>query len=281
MSNTIKYILGAIAGALLLVSCEINDPVYDFARTGNIAANVYMEIPSANVVAGDSVAFHAEYWSVDDKFNSLSIWYSINTSLGYTISSGISDYEYKLDSTEQARELQEIESYEHNAAAYDTEKRAYIIDDKFPVSYTLSATELKNPITYEESIVHQLFPAHVIESFYNGVFETLDYDQLNELMVINNSIVDSAEFETYFETIQIEDPDNEGEFIDAKVIKEDTKSELLVLFKDVPLEDLIYDATKQYYGLFYQKEYSLNASFRIVNGNGIENFSEEKAITIN
>lgn len=281
MNNTIKHILGVTIGTLLLVSCEINDPVGELARTGNFAANVYMEIPSANVTAGDSVAFHTEYWSVDDKFNSLAIWYSIQTNLVYTINSGISDYMYKLDSTEQARELQEIVNYEHNASNYVTEKKAYVLDDKFPVSYTLSGVELKNPITYNESLVYQLFPASVIEQFYNGIFETLDYDQLNELMVINNNIVDSAAFETYFETIQIEDPDNEGEFIDIKVIKEESKSALFELFKEVPLEDLVYDATKQHYGLFFQKMYDLKASFRIVNGNDIENFSEEKTITIN
>ncbi len=281
MNNTIKHILGVTIGTLFLISCEINDPVGELARTGNMAANVYMEIPSGNVIAGDSVAFHAEYWSIEDKFNSLAIWYSIQTNLVYTISSGLNEYMYNLDSTEQARELQEIAGFEHNTSNYDPEKKAYVIDDEFPVSYTLSGTELKNPIVYDESIVYQLFPASVIEQFYNGIFETLDYDQLNELMVIDNNIVDSAAFETYFETIQIEDPDNEGEFIDVKVIKEESKPALLEFFKEVPLEDLVYDATKQHYGLLFQKGYELNASFRVVGGNGIENFSEEKTITIN
>ncbi len=281
MNSKLKYLLGVIIGSAFLVSCEINDPVTDLVRTGKLAANVYMEIPTGNVTAGDSVDFHAEYWSVDNKFNSLAIWYSINTNLSYTISSGLNDYMYKLDSTELARELQEIEDYEHKDSNYSTEKKAYIIDDKFPVSYTLAGTELKNPIVYDESIVLQLFPASVIEQFYNGVFETLNYDQLNDLMVINNNIVDSAAFETYFETIQVEDPDNEGEFIDVKVIKDESKSDLLKLFKEVPFEDLIYNASKQYYGLFYQRIYKLNVKFRVVNGNDVENFSTEKTITVN
>ena len=281
MNSKLKNILSVTIGSLFLISCEINDPVGELARTGNLAANVYMEIPTGNVTAGDSVAFHAEYWSIEDKFNSLSIWYSIQTNMVYSISSGLNEYMYKLDSTEQARELQEIIDFQHSASSYDAEKKAYVVDDQFPVSYTLSGTELNNPIVYDESIVYQLFPALVIEQFYNGVFETLNYDQLNKLMVINNSIVDSAAFETYFETIQIEDPDNEGEFIDVKVIKEESKPALLELFKEVPLEDLIYDATKQYYGLLYQKGYSLDASFRVVNGNNVESFSQDKTITIN
>ena len=78
--------------------------------TGDIAANIYMVIPSSIVDAGNPVEFHAEYWSVDDEFESLSIGYSIQANMNYSITAVATNYTYTLDSTDVARELQALET---------------------------------------------------------------------------------------------------------------------------------------------------------------------------
>lgn len=280
MTNTLKYISGALAGVFVLASCEINDPINDIARTGGIAANVYMEIPAANVAAGEPVSFQAEYWSVDDQFTSLAIWYSVHANMKYSITGFLTGYTFSLDSASLSRESQEIKAYEHSASNYNAEKFSYVINDQFPVSYTLATTSIENEETYSQDQVDKLFPAPIINSFYEGYFPTLDYKMLQEIMVEENSAMDSATFESQFETVMVT-PDDGGDPVEEKVIKEGSAPVLLTGFKQVPLNALVYNPDKFYYQLNYSKSFQLKARFQVVNGNDVENFSDDKTITVN
>jgi hypothetical protein len=280
MKNTLKYIFGALTGVFLLASCEINDPINEIARTGDIGPNVYMEIPSANVAAGESVAFQTEYWSVDNQFQSLAIWYSVYANYKYSLTGFLTGYTFSLDSASLARESQEIQPYEHSPSSYNEEKFSYVINDQFPVSYTLATTSIENEETYNQNQVDKLFPASIINSFYEGYFPTLDYDMLQEVMVEENSVMDSATFESHFEIV-VTTPDDGGAPVEEKVMKEGSAPVLLASFKQVPLDALIYNPDKFYYQLNYSKSFQLKARFRVVNGNDVENFSDEKTITVN
>ncbi|MEN8115484.1 MAG: hypothetical protein ABFS16_00790 [Bacteroidota bacterium] len=281
MNNTIKLLSGLIAGIVFFASCEINDPVDDIVRTGNIGANVYMVIPSTNVAAGNEVEFHAEYWSVDDQFKSIGIWYSIIANYKYELTASMTGFTHVMDSIELARELQEIKSYEHSAGNYNTEEYSYQIDDKFPVSYTLATTSIKDVDEYNQDQVDELLPKVFINGFYEGFFQSLnnDYDKLKELVVINDTIVDAETFESYFETVTTEDPAG-GDPIETKVLKEDTVPTMLGYVKEIPLDHLVYDTNKQVYKIGYTRFFELETQFRVVNGNDVENFSEAKTVTV-
>jgi hypothetical protein len=282
MKNKIKIIFACAATVTLLASCEIYDPVDEIARTGKITANVYMEIPNTNVKAGESVAFHAEYWSIDDVYNSLSIWYDVNTVLKYEMTASLTGYSQNLDSTVVAREFQEIVSFPHDASNYVSAKKSYIIDSSFPVSYTLATVSIEDVDEYSESQVMQLFPASFINSFYEGFFSSTenDYDLLKTLLVTSDTIVDAETFDSYFEVVLVENPEG-GDPIETMVLKDGAESAMLGYVKQVPLEHLIYNKNKQVYKLLYTRSYELDAKFRVVNGNDVENFSEAKLITVN
>ena len=280
MKQITKYILALILGATTLVSCEINDQIGDIARTGDIAANIYMVIPSSIVDAGNPVAFHAEYWSVDDQFESLSIGYSIQANMNYSITAVATNYTYTMDSSEVAREYQAIKSFEHAAGNYDAEARSYVINDDFPVSYTLATSSIGNSDTYNEELINSVFPAYAIAAFYDGFFETLDYNLMKHYVVTSNGIVDEETFESHWDTELVEDPAG-GDPTEIKTMKAESVETLKSYTKQIPLSQIVYNANKFIYEIGYTKSYELNARFRVVNGTGIENFSEEKTITVN
>lgn len=280
MKQITKYFLALILGAVTLVSCEINDPINDIARTGNIAANIYMVIPSSIVEAGNPVEFHAEYWSVDDQFESLSVGYSIQANMNYSITAVATNYTYTLDSMDVAREYQEIKSFDHSAGNYSDDTRSYVIDDDFPVSYTLATSSIGNEDTYNEELINSVFPAYAIDEFYDGFFETLDYDLMKNYVVTTNEIVDEETFESHWDTETVENPDG-GDPIEIKTMKEESIPVLKSYTRQIPLSDIVYNANKFIYEIGYTRSYELKTRFRVVNGLGIENFSEEKTITVN
>ncbi|WP_430813939.1 hypothetical protein [Carboxylicivirga sp. RSCT41] len=281
MKNIIKYFIFLLPGMLIFSACEINDPVDELVRTGYMGANVYYETGATNSKAGADVPFYTEYWSVDDRFNNLELWYGIQKSLKYGLTSGVNDYSLSLDSAETARESQVILEYEHVTTSYDVEKAAYIIDDSFPVSYTLAPTIIENPGSYDEGQVTKLFPASFIEQFYDGLFETLDYELLQLILVERAALIDQETFDTHFDDVEIIDPDTEEVIGSEKVMKEESKPVLYELFSQVPLQDLIYNPNTFAFQILYSRIYTLESQFRVVNGNDVEVFSELKAVEIN
>lgn len=286
MKNLIKYISFAIAGVFGLLSCETYDVVDEIAQPGHYAANVYIEVPSGNVNAGDSVDFTVEYWTIGDEFTDLGLWYSLDINLNYELTSVYNqDYSFSLDSTKLVREFHEVNAYEHSVQNYDEEKEAYVIEDGFPVSYTLAATEINSPDTYNESQINSLFPSSVFQRFYEGLFETLGYDVLKEILVTDFEMIDEVTFDSYFTEIEVEQPpveegeeQPEPEYIYE--MNEDAGPVLLNLLKEVSVEDLVYNELVPEYGIKFSREYKVNAKFRVVNGNGIENFSDVKTVSV-
>jgi hypothetical protein len=281
MRKILKYFSFILPGLLILSACEVNDPVNDLVRTGYVGANVYYEVESKNSKAGVDVPFYTEYWSEDDEFKNLELWYGLDKSLKYALASSLNDYAYELDSAETARESQLILSFEHDTKSYDTKKAAYVIDDVFPVSYTLAATVIENPSTYDEEQITKLFPEYVINNFYTGLYETLDYDLLKLVLVEKTALIDEVAFDTHFDDVDIVDPET-GEVVDSeKVIKEESKPVLFELFEQVPLQELIYNSDEFAYQVGYSQVYTLVSKFRVVNGNEVEVFSETKAVELN
>ena len=258
---------------MISASCEINDPVGDIARTGDIAANIYWDVPLTNVTAGNEVSFYAEYWSVDNTFNYLGVWYDIKKNLKYSLTYPANGYTYTLDSLEIAREFLEISTFQHLAGNYDAEKKAYILENKFPVSYTLSSLELKNPLTYDQEQLNKLVPQGVRTRFINNLFPLLTYQDFRTLLLVDRQLVTEEVLEGYFDTV------NEGETV-TRVMKESAAATLRGHLNEVPFSAMIYNKNRQFFAVEFFQGYELNARFRIVNGNGVENFSDVKRITV-
>ncbi len=257
----------------LASSCEINDPLGEISRSGHIAASVYWDVPVTNVNAGSDVAFEAQYWSVDGSFTSLGVCYDVVRKMKYTVTFPLTGYSFLLDSTELVRESQEIRSFTHSEVSYSEEKKAYVIDDTFPVSYTLSALEYKNPLTYDTTQVDKLIPPSVRERFIQGFFGQLGYSDFKALLVTNTPVVPADTLESWFDTV-----------IDGEVVTRPVKASALPLLREkvaqLPFSALVYNKNRQFYALEFVRSFELNARFRVVNGNQVENFSDVKRISI-
>jgi hypothetical protein len=258
---------------VFFTSCELNNPVGEISAPGHIAANIYWDIPVTNVTAGNEVEFYAEYWSVEDQFEYLGVWYDVHKNMKYVLTHPGSGYAFTLDSTELSREMLEIKTFGHSSDNYDAEKKAYVIEDKFPVSYTLSSLEYKNPITFNEEQFNQLIPENVKLLFLDEVFPLLTYEDFRSFLVTENQIVDEETFAGYFDEI------TEGE-VTTYVMKEEAEPELKAHLNEVPFSSIIYNKNRQYYAVEFTQGFELNARFKIVNGNGTENLSDNKTITV-
>lgn len=257
----------------IAASCEINDPLDEISTPGYIAANVYWDVPVTNVTAGDEVEFYAEYWSTDGAIEYLGIWYDVEKTLNYSLTYPVNGYTLTVDSTELAREFLEIKTLTHSEENYDAEKKAYIIEDRFPVSYTLAPINYANPPQFNSEQFNQLIPAGIQSQFIDNLFPQLTYQDFRNLLIVNRPFVEVEVFENYFDTVM------EGE-TEIRVMKAEAEESLRTHIKELPFGDLIYNRNRQYYAVEFSQGYLLNARLRIVNGNQVENFSEEKAITV-
>ena len=266
-------------GALLLpllfmaASCEINDPLGEISRPGHVAASVYWDVPVTNVTAGGDVAFEAQYWSVDGTFTSLGVCYDVVRKMKYAVTFPLTGYTFLLDSTELVRESQEIKTFTHSEDNFSAEKKAFVIDDTFPVSYTLSSLEYKNPLAYDAAQIDKLIPPAIRERFIQGFFAQLGYSDFKALLVTNNPVVPADTLESWFDTV------TEGEVVTRPV-----KAPALPLLREkvgqLPFSALVYNKNRQYYAVEFTRSFELNARFRVVNGTQVENFSDVKRISI-
>ena len=193
--------------------------------------------------------------------------------MNYTLTHPASGYSFTLDSAELSREFLEMKTFTHSAASYDAEKKAYVIEDQFPVSYTLSSLEFKNPIVFNQDQFDQLVPSVVKTQFRNNLFPLLTYQDWRNMLVTEHQLVEPEIFEAYFDTIDIEG-------IITREMKADAESALKAHLSEVPFGTLIYNRNRQYYAVEITQGFELNARFKIINGNKAENFSENKRITV-
>lgn len=272
--GSLRRVVGSLmVVALVFSGCDINDPIGEISRQGEMAASVYWDIPSSNVNAGNDVAFHAEYWSVDKTFTSLGVWYDVVRIMKYSIVFPQTGYTFLLDSAELVRESQEVVSFSHSETAYSEEQKAYIIDSSFPVSYTLSSLEYKNPFTYDQGQMDLLIPEVLRKRFINSLFGQLEYKDFATLLVTNNGVVQAETLETWFDTVT-----------EDGVLSRPMKPEAEILLREkmgeLPFSALIYNKNRQYYAVEFSRSYELNARFRVVNGNNVANFSDVKRISV-
>ena len=263
-----------LAGVLFLVpACQINDPVGDISQPGFMAASVYWDVPSTNVTAGNEVPFYAEYWSTDQSFTSLGVWYDVVRKLKYSITYPGNGFAYLLDSTELVRVSQEIKAFTHSGGNFNEEKKAFVIEDKFPVSYTLSSLELKNPLTFDPVQFSSLVPAAIRERFIKSLFPQLGYPDFKALLVTEGAVVPADTLETWFDTVTVDG-------VITRPVRQTAIPLLNTKIRQLPFSSLIYNRNRQFYAVEFTRSYELNARFRVVNGNRVENFSDVKKITV-
>ncbi len=304
-----KKIFKSIFVAALIIaftSCELNDVVDNVAIVGQRAPNVYWEVPNAVVNAGDSVEFTVQYWDKEDDVNYLGVWYDINSSMTFSLAyTGLYNvsYTYSKDSIANVRDFQEIINFtpKHNKKNWVDSVGAYKFTAKFPVSYTLISTEIKEPSSADvtASTLEKFIPEYMQRTFKKNLSPLLLADAVNvdvnsqekflnglksrnlfNLLVVSNQLTDTASYISHFEIFFNENSGrNEPRIIPASTINHTDTLNSLIL--KLPVQKLIYNNTKVAYQLQYINRYKLNSRFRTANTNGADNYSFVKEITVN
>ncbi|MEA4982448.1 MAG: hypothetical protein VB066_06990 [Paludibacter sp.] len=278
MKKILKKILFSLSVVILLTSCEINDPVDDITRIGQVAPHVFWELPSNSVNAGSSVAFYAQYYTTGNAdIDRLEVWYDVNENIQTMVSCPlVTTFKYNIstNNTTQIREFQKIETYAHNVNNWDSLKRAYILDTTFTTSRTLRTVEWKEVKTFEDSKFNAYFPANFATQFKDSLYPLLKVADFRKIMVSLN-VTSDIEFKAFTDSTFNA---NSGTY--DYFIKPEKKAELRTKYDGIAFKDLIYDQSAQIYKVEYTRVYKLNARFKAFDKNQIVGIADKKEIDL-
>ena len=172
-----KTIFKTLALGLLLLSvasCEQHDPFDENTITGAVGPETYWTVESSMVKAGESMGFTGQYYSTVAKIDHSEVWYELFEKEDKVVTASLIKaftYSYTSNTTNQKRMLQTIQSYEHNENMWSDSLRAYVITDRFPVSYTLSPISWAQPKDLEgfDKNLHAYFGENFAAEFKAGV----------------------------------------------------------------------------------------------------------------
>lgn len=271
-------LIAFISVAAIFVGCEINDPIDNVVRVGQVAPHVFWELPSNSVTAGNDVAFYAQYYTIGDAtVDRLEVWYDVNENVQTVVTCPfVTTFKYSIstNNTTQIREFQQIATYQHDENKWSALKKAYILDTVFPTSRTLRTVEWKEVKTFEDSKFNAYFPANFATHFKDSLYKLLKVADFRKIMVSLNVTTD-IEFKTYTDSTF---NDNSGAY--DYFIKDDKKADLKTKYDGIEFKDLIYDQSAQIYKVEYTRQYKLAARFKAFDNNNIVGIADKKEIDL-
>ena len=172
-----KTIFKTLALGLLLVSvasCERHDPFDENTITGAVGPETYWTVESSMVKAGESMGFTGQYYSTVAKIDHSEVWYELFEKEDKLVTASLIKaftYSYTSNTTNQKRMLQTIQSYAHSEDLWSDSLRAYVINDRFPVSNTLSPISWVQPKDLDgfDKNLHAYFGENFATEFKAGV----------------------------------------------------------------------------------------------------------------
>jgi hypothetical protein len=159
---------------MTLASCEKHDLFDENTITGAVGPEAYWTTESDMVKAGESMGFTGQYYSTVDSIDHSEVWYELFEKEDKTVTASlISAFTYSVTSntTIQRRVLQTIQSYPHSEDMWSDSLHAYVIEGKFPVSYTLSPfswVKPKDTVNFEKNL-HDYFGVNFAKEFKEGL----------------------------------------------------------------------------------------------------------------
>ena len=172
-----KTIFKTLALGLLLMtvaSCEMHDPFDENTITGAVGPEAYWTVESAMMKAGESMGFVGQYYSTVAEIDHSEVWYELFEKEDKLVTASlIKAFTYSVTSniTAQKRMLQTIQSYKHSEDMWNDSLHAYVLEDRFPVSYTLSPIAWVQPkdLNGFDKNLHAYFGENFAEEFKAGV----------------------------------------------------------------------------------------------------------------
>lgn len=172
-----KKIFKTLALGLMLMtvaSCEKHDFFDENTFTGAVGPETYWTIESSMVKSGESMGFVGQYYSTVAKIDHSEVWYELFEKEDKLVTASLIKaftYSYTSNTTTQKRILQTIQSYPHSEDLWNDSLRAYVLEDRFPVSTTLSPISWSQPkeLTGFDKNLHAYFSDTFAVAFKEGL----------------------------------------------------------------------------------------------------------------
>jgi len=275
-----------LKNALLLLSlscftaCEINDPVDDWARTGQQVPHTIWELSSTKVKAGDSLAFKAQYYTNGEEIENMAVWYDLTEVITMTAKCPIVSFNYSLslDKSTLSRENQQIIRYSHSENYWDSAKKAYIFNSAFPTSSTLRPVEWKDVVDFDITKYQLLFPDTFANSFKKGLYEQLS--KTEKLTDYRTVLVTAGNMTVEAFNACLDSTYNSNSASYDKFVKSEKVAELKSKFDAISFKDLIYKSSESKYQINYLRSYNIGATFRVYDKKNNEGVTEKFSIEI-
>lgn len=177
-----KTIFKTLALSLVLMTvaaCEKHDAFDENMITGAVGPETYWTVESSTAKAGEGMNFIGQYYSTVASIDHSEVWYDLYEKEDKVVTASlIKAFTYSVASstTEQKRMLQTIESYEHSEDLWSDSLHAYVLEDRFPISYTLSPISWKQPKDLEgfDKNLTAYFGANYIQEFMAGLMPKMN-----------------------------------------------------------------------------------------------------------
>lgn len=286
MKTNKNYIVVLLAVAAMAAACDKHDSLDDRTFIGKMAPQVYWDVPGLTVNAGDSVAFSAQYYTTGDRpISHLEVWYNtVETEEKSVSAPWVKSATYSFVSSQITERLPENFAqarYAHQEEFWDDTTRAYIMDNRFPTSYTKSKVQFGSA-DWDSAQVIKYFGEDFMQHFKDSLETILhtnpdksyaDYEQL----YVNAGGDVKTFIAAYADSALNENTNKYERFFIGHVIPAGVDS----FYQACTFKDLIWDREKTEYSVSYKKQFKLNAVLRCYDDEGTYGTALSKEITLN
>jgi hypothetical protein len=216
----LKYISLSIL-AISLFSCEKNDFLADLGTSKGFAASVNMETQSQIILANTKLTIPVVYWMTEGEFTGLSLNQSQDSIVEMKLDSvaGTAFY-YEHVFVGEILEQEKYNTAVHNEASWSNAYYGYRIKTKYTVERDL---KIRTYNTTEKASVY------ISDEMYSEMYEDfvlqMSRDQLNQILVVDNSILTKEEFDSSYGVDGLLTPEG--------------KDNLILAFASVPSEEVV------------------------------------------
>ena len=310
----IKFLTIVAVALAFLASCDKHDKIDELVQVGPVAPQVYWELASSTTKAGNDVAFKAQYYtSVPDvNIDTLQVWYNVVRSESYQVTCPLlSTFSYTMSRSveEEVRVPQYIAGYSHKEEYWNNTLRAYTFTDVFPTSYTLASIAVAEPesFAYTDSVTFvNNFGANFAQEFKDSIFIKMQYadyvkmfgptglNLLEDFSAYKDSTYDanSDSWIAHFALDTLTATEYEAKTParnwrqyatteGGDVVIEIVPTDLIILFDETTIDELLFNKSKQYYELQFSRAYYIEANLRCIDSNGAIGTALETKIELN
>ena len=254
-------------------SCDRHDKMDEILIVGKLAPQVYWEVGSTTVTAGNTVQFAAQYYTTGDAdISHLEAWYDVFETIEKNVTCPWTEsFSYGVTSmiSERKRIAEKIIEYPHNESYWVQEISAYNFSGAVPTSTTLSNTSWRQPSSFDGADSVRMagyFGDEFMQQFKDSLYNLMTaadfkkmYQGLNLIEDFTEQFLDSTQnansgrWEHHFPKVGEEYP---------------VPEEIKTIWSDISFADLIFSSSTGVHSVEYSRSYSVNAFLKVLDKDG-------------